>query len=101
MDLWFLAFCISQADNQFAKHCNEGLLILCIGTPPLTPLANLKVLIAAASTAREKESGKGGDGVGLVEVKCDEEKGCKEPEEGGGRKMRSLAILCKKLVKEW
>ena len=80
---------------------------LCVGTPPLTPLANLKVLIAAASTAREKEgcvgSGRwpeGGGGVvpleTTLEAKGEGEKGVKEMEDGGGRKMRSLAVLCKK-----
>lgn len=74
-----------------------------IETPPLTPLANLKVLIAAASSARENESGES-TGCGfqelvpmapMLDVKCEEDKGA---EEGGGRKMRSLAILCKKSV---
>lgn len=77
-------------------------MCLCVGTPPLTPLANLKVLIAAASTAREKEgSGRwpeeeGGAPEPMVEVKGEGEKGVKEIEDGGGRKMRSLAVLCKK-----
>lgn len=61
----------------------------------MTPLANLKVLIAAASSAMENESCRG-ESV-TVEAKSEgQEKACKEPEDGGGRKMRSLAILCKK-----
>lgn len=69
------------------------------GTPPLTPLANLKVLIAAASTAREKEckdETQGGMSESTGQLKCEEHKGGKEVEDGGGRKMKSLAILCKK-----
>lgn len=62
----------------------------------MTPLANLKVLIAAASSAMENESGRA---EAVMEGKVEEDKGAKEPEEGGGRKMRSLAILCKKCVK--
>lgn len=73
-----------------------SVFVLIVETPPLTPLANLKVLIAAANSALENESGSRGDGV-PVEVKNeDQDKACKEPEDGGGRKMRSLAILCKK-----
>ncbi len=62
-------------------------LCACVVTPPLTPMANLKVLIAAASSARENENEK-------LEV-AKMEKGNKE-EDSGGRKMKSLAILCKK-----
>ena len=56
---------------------------------PLTPLANLKVLIAAASTALEQEcasGGRGGDGV--------DEGGTGD--DGGGRKMKSLSVLCQR-----
>lgn len=73
----------------------------CVETPPLTPLANLKVLIAAASTAREKESGQQGETGGVAGIKCETYGGLgagssKEVEDGGGRKMKSLAILCKR-----
>ena len=65
-----------------------------LATPPLTPLANLKVLIAAASTALENEVEQQVIEVddGIVKLKET------TVEDGGGRKMRSLAILCKRLV---
>ena len=55
----------------------------------MTPLANLKVLIAAASTALEQEcasGGRGGDGV--------DDGGAGD--DGGGRKMKSLSVLCQR-----
>ena len=93
-------------------------------TPPLTPLANLKVLIAAASTAaldlenegaQQKGEGvcpqgmEGGGSVGDKDAAvtegagepgvgggCRTGKGAKETEDAGGRKMKSLAVLCKR-----
>ena len=58
---------------------------------PLTPMANLKVLIAAAaaSSALEREcasSGRGGDGID----------GGMGAEDRGGRKMKSLSVLCQR-----
>lgn len=66
-------------------------------TPPLTPLANLKVLIAAASTALESEQQQEMTTV-TTEVRTEEESKIitKETEDAGGRKMKSLAILCKR-----
>ena len=90
----------------------QKLFIISAGTPPLTPLANLKVLIAAASTAMEKqqegvareEEGMEPDklegveptreGAGLKREALQEVK--VEIEDVGGRKMKSLAVLCKK-----
>ena len=64
---------------------------------PLTPLANLKVLIAAASSAldRERECASAGAGAGVLgaSVTVGGEEGV---EEATGRKMKSLAVLCKK-----
>ena len=59
---------------------------------PLTPLANLKVLAEASSAVEEREGGC--EGVSLV--KSEWEGGAGVREEEGGRKMKSLSLLCKK-----
>lgn len=61
---------------------------------PLTPLANLKVLIAAASSAldRERECASASAGVGVLGASVT----VGGEEEATGRKMKSLAVLCKK-----
>ena len=75
---------------------------------PLTPLANLKVLMAAAAatSALEGREERGGvasakEEVGVACVGKEEVRGaCVGEEEGStaGRKMKSLALLCKKFV---
>ena len=57
----------------------------------MTPMANLKVLIAAASSALEREcasSGRGGDGTDAGTGGDD----------AGGRKMKSLSVLCQRYI---
>ena len=57
-------------------------------------MANLKVLIAAASSALEREcasSGRGGDGTD----------GGTGGDDGGGRKMKSLSVLCQRYIETY
>lgn len=65
-----------------------------LGTP-LTPMANLKVLIAAASSAFEKECGRSSEAKKPCRI-VDKMKAEGNTEDSGGRKMKSLAVLCQK-----
>ncbi len=59
---------------------------------PLTPLANLKMLIAAASSALDRER----ETEGAARRESAAARVDTVAEETTGRKMKSLAILCKK-----
>lgn len=76
--------------NDLKSVLTQFVTFICAGTP-LTPTANLKVLVAAASSALDRE---------LAECTARKE----IFKEGGdydsmlstGRKMKSLALLCKR-----
>ena len=78
---------------------NSSFPCLSLAGTPFTPLANLKMLIAAASSALDREREAAALEENNQSAASDVGSMCEVGSEGddaGGRKMKSLSVLCKK-----